>query len=288
MHPDHYAVLGNPISHSKSPLIHSLFAQQTGQQLTYDRILVAPDDFIRVVTDFKLSKGKGLNITAPFKGDAFTLSDHLSERANQARAVNTLLFREDGSSYGDNTDGAGLVTDLLQNLKWLIKGQRLLILGAGGATRGILAPLLAETPASLVIANRTIEKADDLVKAFAGMGPIIKSCAYTELTGQHFDLIINATTAHTQQEVPPLPSTCLDAGSIAQQETTTLSATTYARCYDLAYSDILTPFLTWAKKQGVTQTADGLGMLVEQAGEAFYVWRGIRPLTRPVLQHLRP
>ena len=268
---DRYGVFGNPIGHSKSPLIHRLFAEQTGQLLSYEAMLAPLDDFRGVASAFFAAGGSGANVTVPFKEQAFALADQLSPRARRAGAVNTLKRLEDGALLGDNTDGAGLVRDLLHNAGVTLRGQRILLLGAGGAVRGVLEPLLAEQPAALVIANRTVEKAEQLAHEFSDLGPVVASGF--DWLDEPVDLIINGTSASLGGERPPL------AGSLVQQGHTC--------CYDMMYSREQTPFNRWAAELGARQTLDGLGMLVEQAAEAFFLWRGVRPQTRPVLDCLR-
>ena len=268
---DRYAVMGNPVAHSRSPLIHQLFARQLGQRIEYLAIQVDPGGFVQAVDQFRAAGGKGLNITLPFKTDAFRLADPLSERARLAGAVNTLKFEPDGRAFGDNTDGAGLVRDVELNLGTPIKGKQLLLLGAGGAARGVVAPLLRQRPVRLVIANRTVSKARDLAQAFAGLGPL-EPCALERLRGQHFDIVINGTSASLAGEVPPLPETLYAREALA---------------YDMVYGDRPTPFLEWSALHGAARTADGLGMLVEQAAESYFVWRGARPKTQPVIDTLR-
>lgn len=265
---ERYAVVGNPIAHSKSPIIHQLFAEQTGQSLTYDKILVELTAFDEEVASFFALGGKGLNVTVPFKEQAYRYADALTERGRLAGAVNTLALQNDGTVLGDNTDGAGLVADLLA-LGWQLSGKRILILGAGGAVRGIVGPLLAQQPQSLLIANRTVEKAAAIAQIFPA-GAVGVS-GYAELSG-NFDLVINGTSASLSGELPPLPGGLVSADSAA---------------YDLMYGAEPTAFLRWAAEQGAGQSADGLGMLVEQAAEAFHLWRGARPETRPVLAKLR-
>ncbi|MCR6653089.1 MAG: shikimate dehydrogenase [Cellvibrionaceae bacterium] len=265
---DRYAVVGNPIAHSKSPVIHGLFAEQTGQALTYDKMLVELTSFDEEVAGFFALGGKGLNVTVPFKEQAYRYADELSGRARAAGAVNTLIVQTEGTVWGDNTDGVGLVADLLAQ-GWALAGKRILILGAGGAVRGIVGPLLEQNPQSLVIANRTLEKAAAIAQAFP-TGAIGVS-AYTDLQGD-FDLIINGTSASLGGELPPLPGGIANANSAA---------------YDLMYGAEPTTFLHWAEEQGVGQRSDGLGMLVEQAAEAFFLWRGVRPETAPVIARLR-
>lgn len=266
---DQYGVMGNPITHSKSPRIHALFAQQTNQRLHYTAIHVDLGGFAQAVGNFDASGGKGLNITVPFKQEAFALVDSRSARAERAGAVNTIKFEKD-KLIGDNTDGVGLVNDLVQNHQLNLQGKRILLMGAGGAARGVLAPLLETKPALLVIANRTPDKAVELAAAFADLGKV-KGCGFHELSGQQFDLVINATAASLQGELPPLPADILAAGAV---------------CYDMMYGKP-TPFMEWAKSHGAALVLDGLGMLVEQAAESFFIWRGVRPQTAPVIDTLR-
>ncbi len=269
--PDRYAVMGNPVAHSMSPQIHAAFARQTGQRMVYEAIQVDVGGFPQAVGNFQASGGKGLNITVPFKREAWALAEERSARAEEAGAVNTMMFRPDGAIYGDNTDGVGLVRDLVHNHGAQIAGRRLLILGAGGAVRGVLGPLLAQRPAELVIANRTLYKAEELAAEFAGAVPIA-ACSFDDLAGQCFDLVINGTAASLQGAVLPLPDGILAPG---------------AWCYDMMYGAEPTPFLRWAQQQGAAHCLDGLGMLVEQAAESFLLWRGVRPETAPVIAMLR-
>ncbi len=268
---DRYGVMGNPIVHSKSPRIHALFAEQTAQDLLYTAILAPRDGFVEAIRAFQAQGGKGLNITVPFKLQAWELMDAMSLRAHRAGAVNTILFREDGSCYGENTDGVGLVRDLRDNHRVPIKDQRILLLGAGGASRGVLGSLLEESPVQIVIANRTPAKARDLAFAFGGLGPL-EGCGFPDLQGRSFDLIINATAAGLHHETPPLPDHVLarDGG-----------------CYDMMYGDKPTAFVRWGQRHGAAKSLDGLGMLVEQAAESFFIWRGVRPDTGPVIEALR-
>jgi len=263
---DQYVVMGNPIEHSKSPTIQMAFAKQTQQQMDYVTCLVPIDQFNSVADQFFLT-GMGCNITVPFKEQAFAYAHVLTERAQFAGAVNTLKKQSDGSILGDNTDGIGLVTDILKNHRGRIKDQRILVLGAGGAVRGVLGPILAEHPQLLVIANRTDSKAVALAKKFQAMGNI-QTVGFQQLQGAPFDLIINGTAASLAGELPPIPESVL-------------SAKTW--CYDMMYSQTLTPFNRWATDLGVEKCIDGLGMLIEQAAEAFFVWRGVRPDTAPVI-----
>jgi shikimate dehydrogenase len=270
---DRYAVFGNPIGHSKSPAIHARFARQTGQDIAYEALLAPFDEFVMSVRAFVAAGGRGANVTVPFKEEAFRLATRRTPRAELAGAVNTLLFGEQ-EILGDNTDGAGLMRDLTVNLGCAVQGRRVLLLGAGGAARGALAPLLEARPAALLIANRTPGKAVDLVRQFVGVSAMDRmlGCAYPDLAGQTFDLVINATSASLSDELPPLPPGIFAAGSLA---------------YDMMYGQGRTPFLAFAQQQGAAYLADGLGMLVEQAAEAFFVWRGVRPDAAPVMAWLR-
>lgn len=268
---DRYAVMGNPIAHSKSPQIHQLFARQTGQSISYGAILVAKDRFAEAVAEFLAAGGKGLNVTVPFKQEAWQLADQLSDRAQRAGAVNTLMVRDPGTLYGDNTDGAGLVRDLTANLGIELAGRDVLMLGAGGAARGVLAPLLAEHPSTLVIANRTAARAEQLAGEFADLGNL-RGCGFAVLAGQTFDLVINATAASLLGEAPQLPD------GVIGPETC---------CYDMVYGSLPTAFMRYAQARGAQRTFDGLGMLVEQAAESFRLWRGVCPRTAPVIELLR-
>lgn len=269
--PDKYAVFGNPVAHSKSPQIHALFAEQMSQEMVYANQLVEPGGFAAAADGFFAAGGKGLNITVPFKEDAFRYAKELTARAQQARAVNTLALQADGSVLGDNTDGFGMVRDITENLDWAVLGKRVLVLGAGGAVRGVLEPLLTKNPQHIVIANRTASKALTLCKDFAELGYLC-GCGLDMLPGQEFDLVINGTSASLAGELPPLPDSLLAGG---------------ANCYDMMYGTEPTPFMQWAKQHGAGNVADGLGMLVEQAAEAFALWRGCRPATETVIQALR-
>ncbi len=267
---DRYGVFGNPIGHSKSPLIHRLFAAQTGQALSYEPLLAPLEDFPRFARAF-FAEGLGANVTVPFKEQAFRLADSLSARARRAGAVNTLKKLEDGSLLGDNTDGAGLVRDLTVNAGFDLRGKRILLLGAGGAVRGVLEPFLAEQPASLVIANRTVEKAEQLASEFADLGPVAASGF--DWIDAPVDLIVNGTSASLAGELPPIAASLIAPG--------------HTLCYDMMYGKEPTAFNRWAAEQGAAHTLDGLGMLVEQAAEAFQLWRGVRPDSAPVLAELR-
>lgn len=268
---DHYAVIGNPIAHSKSPLIHHQFAQQTAQQLHYDTCLAAKDAFKATVQRLQHEGSKGLNVTVPFKVDAWHYADELSELAQRAGAVNTLIFQDNGKVLGANTDGIGIVRDLMQNHAITLTKQRILLLGAGGAVQGVLQPLLAEQPACVHIANRTASKAAQLAHSFADLGHITGG-GLESIGSAQFDVIINGTAASLQGSVPKIPVHCL-AKNVC--------------CYDMMYAPEDTPFVTWAKQQGALKALDGLGMLVEQAAESFYLWRGIRPNTAPVLETMQ-
>ena len=268
---DRYAVMGNPIAHSKSPQIHQLFAQQTGQSISYQAILVEKHRFAEAVAEFLTAGGKGLNVTVPFKQEAWQIADQLSARAQRAGAVNTLMLREPGGLLGDNTDGVGLVRDLTANLAVELAGKRLLMLGAGGAARGVLAPLLEQEPRHLVIANRTAERAEQLSDLFSDLGKLT-GCGFDALGGEAFDVVINATAAGLRGEVPDLPE-----GIIGPQTC----------CYDMMYGSAPTAFMRYAQRRGARRTFDGLGMLVEQAAESFRLWRGVMPDTTPVIDALR-
>jgi shikimate dehydrogenase len=262
---DRYAVFGHPIAHSKSPLIHAAFARQTGQDMTYEAILTPTDGFADSVARFIAAGGRGANVTVPFKEQAFALANRLSPRAQRAGAVNTLSFGANGI-LGDNTDGAGLVADLARNLRRPPAAKRILLLGAGGAARGVIGPLLDQHPAALVIANRTVSRAQELAELF-GRG--VAACGFAALEAP-FDLVINATAASLAGELPPLSPRVFSCDTLA---------------YDMMYGRD-TPFLAFARTHGAA-TADGLGMLVEQAAEAFYLWRGVRPDTAPIIASLR-
>lgn len=268
---DRYAVMGNPVAHSKSPRIHTLFARQTGQQLQYEAIRVESGQLAAAVDDFLAAGGKGLNITVPLKEEAWSLAQSRSSRAERAGAVNTLVLEPSGNHFGDNTDGTGLVRDLLHNHGRTLLQKRLLLVGAGGAARGVIEPLLQEKPSLLVIANRTVEKAVELARLFCDRGHT-EGCGLDDVAGQHFDLIINATAASLAGQVPALPDSVVTMDSC---------------CYDMMYADRPTAFMVWAQQRGAACCLDGLGMLVEQAAESFYLWRAIRPDTRPVMQQLR-
>ena len=271
--PDRYAVIGHPIDHSRSPVIHQLFARQTDQNMVYEAIDAPPKGFEIAVRGFSAAGGKGLNVTVPHKQVAFELCDELGAEAAQARAVNTISFRADGRLRGDNTDGLGFMRDLTENLDQPVQGRRVLILGAGGAARGILPPLLGAEPAILVLANRTIERAQAMI-AELGSPPVLEASSFKDLDAHKpFEIIVNATSAGLHGEQPPFPPSCIGPDSF---------------CYDLAYSLRGTPFVEWALEHHAMETAQGWGMLVEQAAESFYIWRGVRPDTAPILEQLRP
>ena len=272
---DRYAVIGNPIAHSKSPQIHAAFALQTGQDVEYSRLLAPVDGFRAAVAEFRAGGGRGLNVTLPFKLEAFDIADEVSQRARDACAANFLSFAP-GIIRADNTDGSGLVTDLAANLGVKLEGRRVLLLGAGGAAQGVLGPLLARRPAILAIANRSADKAlrlaENLRHQPGAAHTVVSGHGYGDLAGHHFDLVINATSSSLQGEVPPLPAGIFAPESLA---------------YDMMYGSDPTPFLVFAQARGVARVADGLGMLVEQAAESFFLWRGVRPRTAPVIQLLR-
>lgn len=268
MTPDKYAVFGSPIQHSKSPAIHTLFAQQTQQNLKYTAQEVNAENFTTAVTDFFTQGGKGLNCTVPLKELAYQFATQKTERASFAKAVNTLIKQDDGSILGDNTDGIGLVRDLTQNHGIELTGKRLLILGAGGATRGILAPLLDEHPDFLVVANRSVEKAWQLAIEFSHS---FTGCGFDALGDEPFDVILNATSASLSGELPPISAHLLAENGV---------------CYDLAYGNEATAFVRWGQAQNARKSLDGLGMLVEQAAEAFFLWRGVYPETKSVIDLL--
>lgn len=267
---DNYCVIGNPVAHSKSPQIHTAFAEQTQQKILYQAIQVDDGKFNAAIKEFQAQGGKGLNITVPFKGDAWEVSENKSNRAERAMAVNTIRFNDAGKIIGDNTDGIGLIRDLTINHDITIKDKDILILGAGGAVRGILDPLFDEQPGKVVIANRTVSRAEKLADIYSDRGDV-SACGFEGLRSS-FDVVINGTSASLQGEVPPLPDSLLNGN---------------ACCYDMMYSMSETPFVSWAKAHGATKVFDGLGMLVEQAAESFFIWRGVRPETRQVIDVLR-
>jgi shikimate dehydrogenase len=265
---DRYAVIGNPVAHSKSPEIHAAFARATGEEVEYDCLISPIGSFAPIVGQFRLSGGKGLNVTVPFKQEAFRLADSLSRRASTAQAVNTLRF--DGNrAYGDNTDGEGLVRDITRNLGVKLAGKRVLVLGAGGAAQGIIAPLEAQGPASPMVVNRDPAKAEALAVRFGGK---VRAASYLLLAHGQFEVVVNATSASLTGALPPIPTGIFSKEALA---------------YDMVYGRGETPFLERARAEGAGVLADGLGMLVEQAAESFFVWRGVRPDTRAVLAALR-
>ena len=268
--PDIYCVFGNPIAHSRSPAIHAAFAVSTGEDLMYTARLAPVDGFAAAVAAFVAEGGRGANVTVPFKEEAFRLCDELTPRAARAGAVNTLSFVA-GRILGDNTDGAGLVADIAGNLGFALSGRRILLLGAGGAARGVIEPLLAGAPAALSIANRSADKAEALAAAFSDIAAV-DAGNFAKIAGKSFDLVINATSASLSGDSLPLPPGIFAPGALA---------------YDMMYGKGETPFLKLAREQGAARCADGLGMLVGQAAEAFAVWRGVRPATGPVLAMLR-
>lgn len=268
---DKYAVIGNPIEHSRSPEIHAAFARQTGESIEYGRILGSLDDFAGDVRRFLAEGGRGLNVTVPFKEQAWRLASELSPRAHTAGAVNTLIRLEDNSLRGDNTDGVGLVRDLTVNHGFRLQGRRILMLGAGGAVRGVMRPLLEQQPRRVIIANRTAAKAYSLAQGLAAYGQVA-GCGFDELEGMQFDLVINGTAAGLAGEVPAIPDGVLAKGGW---------------CYDMLYGRAETPFQRWGREHHAARSLDGLGMLVEQAAESFYLWRNILPETAPVIAMLR-
>lgn len=268
--PDRYAVIGHPVKHSRSPYIHARFAEQTGQSLTYTTIDAKPEDFAATVHRFFDEGGKGLNVTVPHKEAALQFADELTPRAERAGAVNTLALRAGGAVLGDNTDGAGLARDLLNNHRISIAGRRVLLLGAGGAARGVVAPLLGLKPSEMTIVNRNVIRARELIERFADMGKL-RAIGYQELGGEPYDLVINATAASLAGELPALPPGIVNSQSI---------------CYDMYYGRDETPFTRWAHQRGCARALMGLGMLVEQAAESFFLWRGVRPDTASVLSAL--
>ena len=268
---DRYAVIGYPVKHSRSPFIHALFAKQTGQQMSYQLLEVTPAQLPEALPAFFAAGGKGLNITVPHKQAVVSMLRYRSPRAEFAGAVNTIMVMEDGELMGDNTDGVGLLNDLSINLKFELKDKRILILGAGGAARGVLAPLLQQQPGELVIANRNVDRAQQLAHEFQNLGSL-QATSFAELGTESYDLILNATSASLQGEMPRLPD------AIVGEQTL---------CYDMAYGKDDTAFTAWAKQHGAAYAVQGWGMLVEQAAEAFFLWRGVRPDTMPVLVALQ-
>jgi shikimate dehydrogenase len=269
--PDLYGVIGHPVAHSWSPFIHGMFARQTGEHLVYRLHDVMPDDFRAYVLDFFARGGRGLNVTVPHKVAAAELANELTPRAERAAAVNTLAVQKDGRLLGDNTDGAGLVHDLRDNLSVSVGGRRVLIVGAGGATRGVLAPLLVLRPSELVITNRTPDRAQALARDFSDLGDV-RGCGFEDVGAKPFEIIINATSASLTGEVPAIPATVIRPATVS---------------YDMVYGKGDTSFLKSAREHGCSRAYQGLGMLVEQAAESFKLWRGVRPSTAPVMEALR-
>jgi shikimate dehydrogenase len=266
-----FAVFGNPIKHSKSPLIHAAFARQCELQLQYRAVRVEIDGFAQAARNFFDGGGAGLNVTVPFKQEAFEFADTLSDRALRAGAANTLTPLPSGGIAGDNTDGIGLVSDMVINLGWAVRGLRVLVLGAGGAVRGILEPLMRERPKELLIVNRTASRAVQLAAEFADLGPV-EGGAYSLIGSRQFDLVINGTSAGLSGEMPELPASLL---------------TDHSCCYDMVYGAQPTVFMRWAAHHAAWAVSDGLGMLVEQAAQSFYLWNQAKPETRPVISQLR-
>lgn len=270
---DYYCVIGNPIAHSKSPAIHAAFARQTGQALRYERVLVPLDGLDQALTEFRAQGGRGMNVTLPFKEAAFRFAGDGTPRAQLARAANTLWLDDRRDWHADNTDGAGLVRDLGANYGFDFAGRAVLLCGAGGAACGVLPALLERRPARVVIANRTLPRAEDLAQRMRGYFVAeVRACDYVALAGQAFDLIVNGTSLGLSGAVPPVPPECV-------------APETW--CYDMLYGNSPTAFQRWAQARGARRALDGLGMLVEQAAESFHIWRGVRPDTAPVIAGLR-
>jgi shikimate dehydrogenase len=267
---DRYGVIGHPIAHSKSPVIHRFFAEQTGQDISYEAFDIPPEDLQTRVRALVGGGLRGLNVTVPHKQAVARLCARLSPRARLAGAVNTLVVQSGGVIEGENTDGTGLVNDLRGNLRARLAGTSILILGAGGATRGIVPALFEAGPREIVVANRTVDRAEQLAREFRALGTIA-ACGFSDLAGGSWDLVINATSAGLRGEVPPFPATVAGPGTL---------------CYDLSYAMHDTPFVAWAKAHGAGRVAQGWGMLVEQAAESFRLWRGVRPDTGPVIARL--
>lgn len=268
---DKYAVFGNPVNHSKSPLLQTMFADETGESISYTAQLIEVDKFEQSVSNFFKQGGKGLNITVPFKERAFTFADTLTTRAQTAGAVNTLYLNNKNEIIGDNTDGVGLLNDMTNNLNWKISNKDLLIVGAGGAVRGILEPIISAKPSSITLVNRTLEKAETLANSFSSLFSL-NALSFDQLKDKSFDIIINATSASLSGNLPPLPNSILNK---------------HTCCYDLMYSTTKTSFISWAETNGCQFTSDGLGMLVCQGAESFYIWRGVKPSTKKVIFSLR-
>ena len=265
---DQYRVFGNPIKQSRSPFIHQAFAEITKQKLNYQSELAELDSFNSAITEFISQGGKGANVTAPFKEQALEISDELSERARLAGAVNTLSFKN-GKIVGDNTDGEGLVQDLLRNHVQL-ENSRILLLGAGGASKGVILPLLAQKPIRITIANRTVSKAEALIEQFHD--DKLSACGFEQTSDENYDVIINATSASLSGKIPPISASIIVGNTV---------------CYDMVYGKELTPFLVWSKAQGADKVIDGLGMLVGQAAESFAIWRGVKPDVEAVIKKLK-
>ncbi len=264
---DRYAVIGNPVAHSLSPRIHAAFARQTGQDIDYGLLEAPVDGFVEAVQKFRNDGGRGLNVTVPFKLDAFAFATSLTERAQSAGAVNTLKFDGD-KTIGDNTDGAGLIADITRRLGVSLRGKRVLMLGAGGAARGVMLPLLQQEPAVVAIANRTVGKAIALAERWAHAGNV-RGGGYGDFARQRFDVVINATSTGLGGGIPPIADDALDGATLA---------------YDMLYGEKAKAFLNYAKARGVARVADGVGMLIAQAAESFYLWRGVRPDVEPVIE----
>lgn len=267
-----YCVVGNPIAHSQSPVIHEQFAKICEREIQYTRVLIEKGGFVESLSEMFTNGLLGANVTVPFKEEAFKLCNKISERADVAGAVNTIINNGEDGLLGDNTDGVGLVRDLVQNHKITLSGRHILVVGAGGATRGILKPILEENPASVVIANRTHEKACDLATIFNKYGNI-QSCTFQDLDQHNFNLVLNASSGSLNGDVPPIPAKAISSDCVF---------------YDLMYANEATAFLIWGRELGLTQLFDGLGMLVEQAAESFYLWEGVRPDTQSTIKMLRP
>ena len=266
---DRYAVIGHPVAHSQSPVIHAAFARMMSQPMSYERLLAPVDGFATVVDAFRKSGARGANVTTPFKLDAYHYANDLSARARAAGAVNTLTF--DGEKVGgDNTDGIGLCHDIVENLRTSLAGARILLVGAGGAARGVIGPILEARPKQLCIVNRTMSKGVDLANRFQSLGPVMAT-AIEDPTARHFSIVINATSASLEGTLPAMPAQSFAAGGLA---------------YDMVYGKGVTPFMAEATRAGAN-VSDGLGMLVEQAAEAFFVWRGVRPATAEVIAMMR-
>lgn len=264
-----YTVIGNPIAHSLSPKIHSLFAEQTQRTIDYTRTLSTEETFVKDVQTFIDARGRGMNVTVPFKQTILPMCTSLSPAATLANAVNTVRFLEDGTIHGHNTDGSGLLIDLIENHGLSLEDSEILIAGAGGATRGILGPLLDRNPLGIVVANRNVDKARQLAKTFSSCGSV-EACSYAEIPKQAFKLIINATSMSLNAERPDIPTECINAETVS---------------YDLMYGND-TPFMTWSQENGARKVLNGIGMLLEQAADAFFIWEEVRPKTRLILPRL--